>query len=176
MKNIKPASFIIASAWTCILIFSVIHNTSNNRFPVTYVQEQSMPGYETREAFYSVQVSPAWAWDKSGGHFLGYLFLAIMWTAFFAVASDLHLKFTRKGKGAGALGTALIGLPLLLSVIFFFSASSNVFANNYIGVPEKQFQQWEADGKIEQKGENTWVDATADKVLWHSFDNKETIR
>lgn len=171
MKNLKPISFMLAAIWTVIMIFVTIHNSSNKRFTVTHFQET-----ELQKEAYKVDVSPALAWDYSAGfsRTTGWILLVIMWAAFFAVVKDLHLKFASGERSK--LGEWLIFAPLILSVVFFLAGSSSIQSNNFVNVSAPIFKQWEAERKIEQKGEKTWIDADDDKVLFHAFDGKKVIR
>jgi len=171
MKYLKPSAFLIAAIWTAIMVFSLIHNNSNKRFTVTHFQET-----ELQKEAYKVDVSPALAWDYAKGFHrtAGWIFLLVMWGAFFVVATDIYLKVFHDDKRT--IGMLLIFSPLVLSVSFFFANYSSIKSNNYVNVPAAQFKQWESERKIEQKGENTWIDKSADKVLLHSFDDKAVIK
>lgn len=176
MKKLKIGSFLAAIVWTVIMVFAVVHNASNDRFTVTHFEGIG----------YKVEASPSWAWDQSKGfgRTLGWVFLAGMWVMTFVVAADLHLgkrtndpsREQQAARAANTKGFLMVGVPLLLSVIFFFANYSSIYSNNYVQVSDSQFTQWQSDGKIEKKGEKTWVDATEDNVLLHAFDNKQVIK
>ena len=146
------------------------HNKTNNRFTITEFQST-----ELQAAAYRVDVSPAWAWEQTGGaaRTFAYIFLVIMWVAIFLVAGDFHLRF---GSEKSTAGKWMITMPLVLCVALFLGGSSNVTANNYEQVSAPKFSEWVANGDIDKKGERTWVDASESKVLWHLFDGKKPIR
>jgi len=179
MKNLKMSSFIVAIVWTVIMLFAVAHNSSNERFVVTHFQYHQTPGYAAVPAYYQISGSPSIAWDKSAGfgRTLGYIFLGLMWVMTYIVATDRYLgkntgdpdKERKAEKTRPVLGIFMIGVPLLLSLIFFFSNYSKEYTGVPVSVDEQTFNQWVQDGKIEQKGEKTWVDGTGDKVLLNLF-------
>ena len=173
-------TFLAPIVWT-IIIFISIGIANGNRFTAVYQPATQIPGYEAKPAFYNVQTSPDLNWEKtdSFGRLLGYIFLAIMWVMSIVVSRDGHLgkrtndpsREQQAAKSRQALGLAMIGVPLLLSIIFFFANYSSSYANNYKQVDEQTFNQWVQDGKVEKKGEKTYIDATDDEVLKHLFDD-----
>jgi hypothetical protein len=171
--KLKPVSFIVAAAWTAVMLFSVMYASGNEKFPVTYFQ--STPN---QEAVYKVDISPSLAWDKNDSVAIvwGYIFLAVMWASTIIVAADLHLGLLGKDKSKGVkspLGIVLIFVPLVLSVIFFFLGHSSKLVSNSANVDEKTFNQWVADGNIEKLNGKEYRDHTG--VLVNLFD-KELIK
>lgn len=175
MKNLKVGSFIATIVMTLFIMISIIHNTSNERFPVEHKNSIAQKWHENSPELYTIQISPAAAWDysHSSARTFGYICLVILWVLTICFAADLHLRFFKSVKSRAP--EIIFATFLVLCVSLFLGSSSSVFSNNYVSVRGDQFRQWIYDQKIEQRGEKTWIDTDSSRVLYSLF-NKELIR
>lgn len=172
--------FLLPIIWTAIF-FIAIGIAQGKRFTVNYNSPT-----EIAAGVYNVQTSPDLNWERteSFGRKLAWLFLGAMWVAVWFVATDRHL-----GKNTGdheteqkaqqsrpKLGMLMVYAPLVLSAVFFFANYSSSYVSNYVQVDKPTFDSWLQEGKIEKKGEKTYVDATDEEVLKSLFQGKRWVR
>lgn len=184
MKKYLPiGSLIVGLGFTVILLFAVVFTSTSGRFPVTFFPENTIPGYATSLAYYNVFTSPAVARSHAPGFLalLAWVCFVAMWIAIWWVGTDRHQPKgsveSNLGKGdRTGMGIFIIALPLVLSVVFFFTGYSGRYGNNSVQVAKPLFESWVASGAIKQKNEKTYVDNSKEKVLKNLFKDKEFIR
>jgi len=177
--SMTKAALYTAIGFTLIILIAIIHNWTNDRHSVEFVEATTFTHYENTPAQARIQISPALAWEtiSPGRKALGFFFLAMLWVSVWIVDSNtLHGKKSindPEGRRPG-LAILVIAIPLILSVVMFLGGYSNRFANNYAVVTKDRFDGWLSSGIVEKKGEKTYKDK-ADSIRT-IFKSKDIVR
>ena len=119
--KLSKGALVVGLSITAVYLFALIYVMANNNFEVVEFQAT-----DSQPANVRIYASPHMKWSEASGwgKALGILCFAGMWAAIWYVNNDKQVPKNRSLKTPQIVGTAIIGLSLLLSIIFTFGSYS----------------------------------------------------